>query len=63
MKKAPTLKDVANRLGVSQEAVSKALKDAPDIGRELKAEVRKMAKKMRYRPNKAAVALQALRRR
>jgi DNA-binding LacI/PurR family transcriptional regulator len=63
VKKAPTLKDVANRLGVSQEAVSKALRDAPDIGRELKAKVRATAKKMKYRPNKAAVALQALRHR
>lgn len=52
-----TLKDLAKRLGVSVTTVSKALKDYPDIGKETKEQVKKLAKELNYQPNIHAVNL------
>lgn len=52
-----TLKDIARELGITITSVSKALKDYPDIGKETKIAVRKMAKKMNYQPDSRALAL------
>lgn len=52
-----TLKDLAKRLGVSVTTVSKALKDYPDIGKETKEQVKKLARELNYQPNIHAVNL------
>ncbi len=52
-----TLKDLAARLGVTVTTVSKALKDYPDIGKETKAKVKKLAKELNYQPDPQALAL------
>lgn len=54
---AVTLKDLAKRLGVSVTTVSKALKDYPDIGKETKEIVKKLAQELDYQPNIHAVNL------
>ena len=43
-------KDLAQALGVSIPTVSRALKDSPEISRELCAKAKKLAKEMNYRP-------------
>jgi LacI family transcriptional regulator len=53
----PTLKTIAYMTGYSITAVSRALKDAPDIGMETKQRVRLVAKQIGYRPNRAGVRL------
>ncbi|MFZ2100584.1 MAG: LacI family transcriptional regulator [Oricola sp.] len=53
----PTLKTIAYMTGYSVTAVSRALKDAPDIGVEAKERVRLVAKQIGYRPNRAGVRL------
>jgi LacI family transcriptional regulator len=53
----PTLKTIAFMTGYSVTAVSRALKDAPDIGMETKQRVRLVAKQIGYRPNRAGVRL------
>jgi len=54
---AITIKDVAEAAGVSTATVSRALKDAPDIGEETKRRVREVAERVGYRPNRAGVRL------
>lgn len=49
-----TLKDLALTLNLSQMAVSKALRDAPDISAATKARVQAEAKRRNYVPNRAA---------
>lgn len=56
-KKAVSLKDLANELGVSISTVSRALKNSPEIGPEMKAKVKSLAKKRGYRPNPFAISL------
>src|ERR1035438_7174962 len=51
------MKDVASSLGVSVVAVSKALRDAPDIGAELKDRVRARCGEMGFQPNLQARGL------
>ncbi len=51
------LKDIASELGVTEAAVSKALRDAGDIGPELKKRVLECARKLNYQPNAAARSL------
>ncbi|MBN1543813.1 LacI family DNA-binding transcriptional regulator [candidate division KSB1 bacterium] len=46
-----TLADIARRLGISKTAVSKALRDHPDIGAQTKARVRQIAAELGYTPN------------
>ena len=49
-----TLKDIAERLNISTNAVSRALRDMPDIGPETKRQVHELANKLGYRKNLAA---------
>lgn len=52
-----TLKQIANQLGLSVMAVSKALRDAPDISAATKARVRSEADRIGYVPNLMARGL------
>ncbi|WP_343072379.1 LacI family transcriptional regulator [Roseibium litorale] len=53
----PTLKTIAFMTGLGITTVSKALKDAPDIGEATKQRVKLVAKQVGYRPNRAGVRL------
>jgi len=53
----PTLKTIAGETGLAVATVSRALKDAPDIGEETKKRVRAAAERLGYRPNRAGVRL------
>ena len=53
----PTLKTIAEATGFAVATVSRALKDAPDIGEETKRRVREAADKLGYQQNRAAVRL------
>jgi LacI family transcriptional regulator len=53
----PTLRTLAAETGLAVATVSRALKDAPDIGAATKARVREAAKRLGYRPNRAGVRL------
>jgi len=53
----PTLKTIAYMTGLGVTTVSRALNDAPDIGRATKERVRLVAKQIGYRPNRAGVRL------
>jgi LacI family transcriptional regulator len=53
----PTLKTIAFMTGLGITTVSRALKDAPDIGAETKERVRLVARQVGYQPNRAGVRL------
>ncbi|MDO9418667.1 LacI family transcriptional regulator [Pararhizobium sp.] len=53
----PTLKTIAFMTGLGVTTVSRALKDAPDIGAETKERVRLVARQIGYQPNRAGVRL------
>lgn len=53
----PTLKTIAYMTGFSVTAVSRALKDAPDISAQTKERVRLVAKQIGYRPSRAGLRL------
>lgn len=53
----PTLKTIALATGLAVATVSRALKDAPDIGEATKSRVRETALRLGYRPNRAGVRL------
>ena len=53
----PTLKTIAAETGLAIATVSRALKDAPDIGTETKRRVHEAAARLGYRPNRAGVRL------
>ncbi len=53
----PTLKTIAAETGLAIATVSRALKDASDIGEETKKRVRETAERLGYRPNRAGVRL------
>ncbi|MFN3722088.1 MAG: LacI family transcriptional regulator [Paracoccaceae bacterium] len=53
----PTLKTIAAETGLAVATVSRALKDAPDIGEATKRRVRDTAARLGYRPNRAGVRL------
>jgi LacI family transcriptional regulator len=53
----PTLKTIAQETGLAIATVSRALKDASDIGEATKERVRAAAKRLGYRPNRAGVRL------
>ena len=53
----PTLKTIAAETGLAIATVSRALKDAPDIGEVTKRRVREAAQRLGYRPNRAGVRL------
>lgn len=51
------LKDLATELGVSVSTVSRALKNSPEIGEEMRARVNALAKERNYRANPFALSL------
>ena len=53
----PTLKTLAFMTGLGFTTVSRALKDAPEIGAETRRRVQLVAKQIGYRPNRAGVRL------
>ena len=53
----PTLKTIAAMTGLGVTTVSRALKDAPDIGAETKERVRTIARQIGYQPDRAGVRL------
>lgn len=57
MKKKVTLKDIANRLGLSAMTVSLALRDHPRISPETKERIRAEMERQGYKPNHLARAL------
>ncbi|MBO3760515.1 substrate-binding domain-containing protein [Ciceribacter sp. L1K23] len=57
MRERPTLKTIAFMTGLGITTVSRALKDAPDIGAETKERVRMVARQLGYQPNRAGVRL------
>lgn len=52
-----SLKDLAERLGVSIATVSRALRNSHEVGDEMKERVQQLAKEMNYRPNPFAQSL------
>ncbi len=56
-----SMKDIAQKCGVSVATVSKALNDHSDIGEETKNQIRQMAQEMGYFPNSFARALKTKR--
>lgn len=55
--KHTSLKDIAQKLGVSISTVSRALKDSPEIGVAMRECIKQLAKEMNYRPNPFAISL------
>ena len=55
--KRTSLKDLAKELGVSIATVSRALRNSPEIGKDMQQRVKDLAKKMNYRPNPFAQSL------
>jgi LacI family transcriptional regulator len=53
----PTLKTIAFMTGLGVTTVSRALKNAPDIGADTKQRVQLVARQIGYRPNRAGVRL------
>lgn len=56
-KKKTTIKDIANVLGLTPSAVSKALNNHPRISERTKTSVQQVAKNLNYQPNYLASAL------
>ena len=52
-----SLKDLATELGVSIATVSRALRNSPEIGKDMQERVKELAKKLNYRPNPFAQSL------
>ncbi|PLV59041.1 LacI family transcriptional regulator [Thermotoga sp. KOL6] len=52
-----TMKDIANKLGVSVSAVSRALSGKPGVSKRLREKIVETAKEMGYHPDPLAVAL------
>ena len=53
----PTIKDIARKLNLSTSTVSRALTDHPDIKKETKNLVLKLARELDYQPNPIALSL------
>jgi LacI family transcriptional regulator len=58
----PTLRDIAEALGLSHVAVSLALRDSPRVSAARRVEVKAMAEKLGYRPDPMLASLLAYRR-
>jgi DNA-binding LacI/PurR family transcriptional regulator len=56
-RKRTTITEIANKLGISPSSVSRALHDHPAISNATKKAVLKLAKKLNYQPNQAALSL------
>jgi DNA-binding LacI/PurR family transcriptional regulator len=61
LKKPITIKDIAEKLNVSVATVSRAMRNSPEIKKETKQAVLKMAKEMDYHPNLLASSLSSKR--
>lgn len=59
MKKKVTIYDIARELNITVSTVSRALNDSRSISTETKDQVRAMAQKMNYSPNKLAASLKS----
>jgi LacI family transcriptional regulator len=59
LKKKVTIYDIARELNVTVSTVSRALNDSKSISKETKEQVRDMAQKMNYSPNKLAASLKS----
>ena len=57
MDKQITIKDIALALKVSVSTVSRALRDAPDVGEETRKAIKALAEELDYQPNKLALSL------
>jgi len=57
MKHQVTIKDIAEKLGISPSTVSRSLKDHPDISIKTRNAVKELAKLLRYKPNLIALNL------
>ncbi len=57
MARRVTIKDIANRTGVSVTTVAKALNDKPKIGDDTRKTILEVAAEMSYRPNRSAKAM------
>ena len=57
--KKTTIKDIANVLGITPSAVSRALNDHPRISDKTKIAVQQVAKNLNYQPNQLASALRS----
>lgn len=55
--KRTSLKDLANRLGVSIATVSRALRNSHEVGEDITRKVQELAKELNYRPNPFAQSL------
>lgn len=55
--KAPTLKDIAQQLGISISTVSRALRGMPEVNAETREAVLKLSKEVDYEPNMLATSL------
>lgn len=56
-KRRTSLKDLARELGVSIATVSRALRNSPEIGKEMQQKVQELARRLNYRPNPFAQSL------
>ncbi|WP_448316573.1 LacI family DNA-binding transcriptional regulator [Streptomyces sp. CO7] len=56
-RRRPTMEDIARRAGVSKVAVSYALNDRPGVSPGTRAEIKRIAREIGWRPNSAARAL------
>ncbi|MDR1004818.1 MAG: LacI family transcriptional regulator [Prevotellaceae bacterium] len=54
-----TIKDIARALSVAPSTVSRALKDSPDISKEMRQQVRAYASEHNYKPNAFAINLRS----
>jgi DNA-binding LacI/PurR family transcriptional regulator len=54
--KPATIKEIAQRLGVSVSTVSRALHNHPSIGLRTRMQVQKLAEELHYEPNQAAIS-------
>lgn len=57
LQKAPTLKDIADRLGVSQMTVSRAYRNHPNVSAEMRKRIMAAVTEMGYSPNESAKEL------
>ena len=57
MIKAPTIKDIAQRLNISISTVSRALRNASEVNPETRQAVLKLAEEINYQPNQLALSL------
>jgi len=59
MSRRVTLSDVAEKVGVSSQTVSRALNNKPDVSEETRRQILRVARQLGYRPNAVARSLSA----